>query len=334
MDVDKDVAKSFAEDFNFLRSSVNWQDAVKGENIDVVAIAAPNLLHKDIAIAALENGKHVYCEKPLSTNLQDAELMAEAATKHNRGTLVGYNYLCNPMLELSSRLIKEGHIGRPYFFRGVNDEDYMADPNIPYSWRCEKEKAGPGVLGDLATHLINLAEFLMGDIIEVVGKTFIANSERTVPGTLEVKSVENEDIASSIVTFVNGARGEISSSRTAWGRKNRLSFEIHGDAGMITFDQERMNEIKLYKHEYGSRQNGFKTIMAGPDHLPYDAFVQSAGHQIGFNDLKTIEVRNLLLGLTGQTKLYPTFSDALKTERVIDALLRSAEQNRAVSVST
>jgi len=174
VDVSIDAASKAAKKFDFKRSSDNWRDAVNDDRIDIIAIAAPNFLHKEIAIAALNKGKHVYCEKPLSITLNDAQQMADVAAGASKSrTMVGYNYVCNPIIEFCRSLIEEGHIGRPYFFRGVNDEDYMADSGIPYSWRCERNQAGSGVLADLGTHLIHMAEFLLGDIVDVMGKTFI-----------------------------------------------------------------------------------------------------------------------------------------------------------------
>lgn len=334
VDNNESAAKKFAQEFGFENFSTDWKDATDSDDVDIVAIAAPNFLHKEIAVRALENGKHVYCEKPLSTNIEDAELMLTAANMSKGKTLAGYNYICNPIVQLAARLLKEGEIGRPYFFRGVNDEDYMADPNLPFTWRCEKEKAGFGVLGDLKTHLINLAQYLMGDITEVTGQIFTAHEFRRPENSNAKRRVENEDIASSIVTFRNGAKGELSSSRSAWGRKNRLAFEIHGDNGMISFDQEKMNEIEVYKNDGPEHLRGFRRVLASPSHEPYSAFIQSAGHQLGFNDLKTIEIRNLLQGLVGDLPLYPTFTDAIKTERVIDAVLQSAQSGRITTVKS
>jgi len=333
VDVSIDAASKAAKKFDFKRSSDNWRDAVNDDRIDIIAIAAPNFLHKEIAIAALNKGKHVYCEKPLSITLNDAQQMADVAAGASKSrTMVGYNYVCNPIIEFCRSLIEEGHIGRPYFFRGVNDEDYMADSGIPYSWRCERNQAGSGVLADLGTHLIHMAEFLLGDIVDVMGKTFIAHEFRQDVTTGKNAPVTNDDIASAIVSFSSGATGELSASRVAWGRKNRLAFEIHGDRGTIVYDQEKMNEIKVFERSNEGEISGFKTVLAGPEHPPYPNFVQAPGHQIGFNDLKTIEIRNFLLGLIGQLEIYPTFEDALKTEKIVDAILESSRQGRPIKV--
>ena len=318
VDINEAAGRAFAAQFSFKNFSTDWHEAVFNPDIDIVAIATPNHLHKDMAIEALRAGKHVYCEKPLAVTIEDSEAMAEAARNAPGRTLVGYNYLCNPALQLAKKMIESGRIGRPLFFRGVNDEDYMADPDTPHSWRCEKAKAGAGTLGDLATHLISLSQFLMGDITHVSGRTYTAHTKRPVAEDPEVfRTVENDDVVSLQVEFEGGARGELSSSRIAWGRKNRLAFEIHGEAGTILFDQERLNELEVYDASEANEGQGFRKILIGPAHQPYGAFVQSTGHQLGFNDLKVIEVRNLIEGIVGDKTCYPSFEDALKVEQVI-----------------
>lgn len=333
VDIAEEAGRAFAKQYGFARFSTNWRDAITDPGIDIVAIATPNYLHKEMAVEAIRAGKHVYCEKPLAVTIEDAEAMADAARKSDVQTLVGYNYLCNPALQHARKLIAEGRIGRPLFLRGVNDEDYMADPRVPHSWRCERAKAGAGTLGDLAAHLISLSQFLMGDIANVSGRVYTAHGKRPAPGgSGEMRPVENDDVVSMMVEFAGGARGELSSSRVAWGRKNRLAVEVHGECGAIIFDQERLNELEVYVASDDPGTSGFQKILSGPAHEPYGAFVQSSGHQLGFNDLKVIEVRNLLFAIAGQQQPYPSFEDAVKVERVIDRVLRSAsDDSRLVS---
>ncbi|PCI44619.1 MAG: myo-inositol 2-dehydrogenase [Alphaproteobacteria bacterium] len=332
-DINSDAGRQFAEAFGFKQFSTEWRDALTNPAVDIISITTPNGLHKEMALAALAAGKHVYCEKPLALTLADAGIMAVAARKSGLKTLVGYNYLYNPAILNAARLIKEGAIGRVYFFRGVNDEDYMADPALPHSWRCEVKKAGTGTLGDLAVHLVSLAHLLMGNITQLTAQTYIAHKNRLLEDHPDkTGTVDNEDIASAFVSFESGARGELSSSRSAWGRKNHLTFEIHGDAGMITFDQERMNELRLYSSHDKPEDQGFRIILTGPEHPPYASFIASRGHQLGFNDLKTMEVANLLRGLAGRDELYPDFDDALRIERVIHGMVRSSETGSSITL--
>ncbi|WP_273242152.1 Gfo/Idh/MocA family protein [Hyphomonas atlantica corrig.] len=333
VDINEAAGRRFADQFGFQSFSTDWKDAINNPHIDIVSIATPNFLHKEMAIEALRAGKHVYCEKPLAVSIRDAEEMADAAITSKGLTLVGYNYLCNPILQHAAQLIQSGKIGKPLFFRGVNDEDYMADASVPHSWRCERKLAGPGTLGDLATHLISLSEFMVGEVASVSGHLYTAHSMRPDPNDKSSsKPVENDDVVSMVVEYANGAHGELSSSRIAWGRKNRLAFEIHGDKGSILFDQERLNEIELYCATDDAANQGFQKILAGPAHPAYSAFIQSTGHQLGFNDLKVIEVRNLLDGIAHGKPLYPSFADAIRVERVISSVLQSADTDKRVGV--
>ena len=340
VDINYENAELFARRHGFNHAVSDWRSVLDNPNIDAVVVAAPNYLHKELSIAALEAGKHVHCEKPMAVTLDDAEQMAQAARDCSSETLSGYNYSLNPMIALAQQIIDDGVIGRPHFFRGVNDEHYLADPGIAWSWRCQKEVAGLGVIADLGSHLIDLAQRLMGPIQSVLGNTSISHKARPVrvgsdvPAQSEAyRSVENEDIASFFATFENGAQGELSCSRVAWGRTNKLAFEIQGEKGAILFDQERMNELKLFVADTKGVTTGFTTIQAGPDHPPYNAFIHSAGHQIGFNDLKTIEARNFMQVINGDVTNSWSFGEAIKTERVMHAIVKSSETRKIITLN-
>jgi len=336
-DLDRENAKASARRYGFARDTDDWRLVVEDPRVDVVSITTPNGLHRDMAIAALEAGKHVYCEKPMALTLADAEEMAAAARSAPGKTLVGYNYIKNPAVIHARRIIEDGTIGRPARFTGHYDEDYMADATIPYSWRCRVADAGTGTLGDLACHLVSVAHYLMGPVAAAMAQTAIVHAERPDPdrpGTMG--TVENEDVADALIRFDSGATGVISSSRVAWGRKNRLAFEITGTAGTLVFDQERMNELWLYQGEAGgggrsgAPLEGFQRILTGPQHPPYGAFVPSAGCGLGFNDLKVAEAGHLLTGLAEGTDLSPDFETALSVERVIHGIVEAAETDRWV----
>ena len=325
-DIDPVLAKEKAREFGFERWTTDWRQLIADGAVDVVSITAPNAFHREMAVAAAAAGKHIYCEKPLALTLEDGETMAMAACEAGIATLVGYNYLRNPAIMHAKSLIESGAIGRVVQFRGVCDEDYMADESLPYSWRCRIAEAGTGTLGDLAVHLVSVARDLVGDIAEVSGEIRTVHTRRPDPDRPgEPGAVENEDQANALVRFANGVQGVLCSSRVAWGRKNHLACEVHGSEGMITLDQERMNELQIYQAKGDPAQRGFKTILTGPAHPPYDRFVPAPGHGLGFNDLKVIEVAHLLKGLAGEERLYPDFDDALHMERVIHGIIRSSE---------
>ena len=328
-----DAAESHAARAGFERATDDWRAVVDDAEVAIVSITTPNKLHCEMALAALEAGKHVYCEKPLALTLDEAERMAAAAARAVGKTVVGYGYLCNPLYQHARRLVRCGAVGRPLFFRGVCDEDYQADPELPWTWRSARAEAGLGVLGDMMCHLVSMADGLLGPIESVLADCRTHYATRPAAGGGERLAVENEDVASALVTFESGVTGMISSSRAAWGRKNHLAWELHGDAGMLVQDQERMNELQLFRNEGPTSDQGFKTILASPAHEPYGKFCPAPGHGLGFNDLKTIELANFLKAIADDAPAYPDFAAALRFERVIHAIARSAESGERVRVA-
>ena len=330
-DIPAEHAAERAAAFGFARATDDWRALVADPAVDLVAITTPNSLHAEMAIEAARRGKHVYCEKPMALSLSDAEAMAAAVREAGVKALVGYNYTRNPAVVHAKRLIEAGGIGRIVHFRGVFDEDYLADPELPHSWRMERAKAGSGALGDLASHLINMALFLCGPIRAVMGDFTTVHGSRPKPGGGRGE-VDNDDTVAGLVRFARGFSGSLLSSRIAWGRKSHFAWEVHGSAGSLVFDQERMNELQLYQASGAMAEQGFKTILTGPSHPPYGAFTPAPGHGLGFNDLKIAEVGHLLRGLAGEEDLHPTFEEALATERVMDALQRSAAERRWIDL--
>ena len=268
-------------------------------SLAIVCVTTLNMMHTEIAIAALEAGKHVRCEKPMALTLDEARQLQAAARRSGCRTIVGYNDLANPIYQHAKQLVHEGAIGRPVHFRGFVHEDYQADPETAWTWRAIRADAGLGALGDLGCHLVSLMQGLMGPVATVVADTDTVHKTRAVEGSAERRPVENEDIASALIRFESGRTGLFSTSRSAWGRKSRIGWEVHGTAGMICFEQERMNELQIYQNTADKAMDGFRTILAGPAHPPYGSFCPAPGHQLGFNDLKTIEAWNFLKAIAG-----------------------------------
>lgn len=320
-DPDGARAAHLARSWGFAGWVTDWRRIIDDPEIDCVAITTPNALHRDMALAAIGAGKAVHCEKPLAPTLADAAEMAAAAAEAGVPTQVGYNYLHNPAFRHAERLVAEGAIGRVVHFRGVVAEDYLADGAAPWSWRLSAASAGLGVLGDLGCHLVAMALALCGPVARLVGDTRIVHPRRPRPDGTGEATVENEDTATALLRFVSGAHGSLTASRIAWGRKNRLAWELTGTEGTILFDQERMNELRLFRR---GRHAGFETVLTGPEHPPYGAFCPAPGHQLGFNDLKVIEVAGFLRHLAGGPPGRPDFAEALAYERVIHAIDRSA----------
>jgi predicted dehydrogenase len=347
-DVNLPAAQKAAQRFGFKRAVASWQELVADPAVDVVSITTPNALHRDIAIAALNAGKHVYCEKPLAADLAAAEDMAAAARRAKGKSLVGYNYLHSPAIAFAKTLIVDGEIGQVSYFRGVCDEDYMADAETPYSWRCRHDMAGLGALGDLASHLVSIAHDLVGPVRRLVADTRIVIPKRPVPaagdGTErrdvkvalsgEYRAVENEDTAHALVQFGDGIMGTLVTSRAHWGRKSHLGFEVFGSKGSILFDHERMNELQVYtKDATDAPTNGYRLIPMGPEHPFYGRFSPAKGHGIGFNDLKIIEAAHLLEGIAGKETLSPTIEDALAIEKVLHGIIASTKSGKWVELA-
>lgn len=332
-DVPASRAETMADQFGFARATEDWAALVRDPEVDIVCVTTPNRLHHAMAMAAISAGKHVHCEKPLALTLAEAEEMADAAARSGVRTMVGYNYVHNPAVLHARRLVRDGAIGHVVHVRGWVDEDYQADPELPWTWRATAAEAGLGALGDLGCHLVSLVCRLAGPIESLIADMATVHATRPMPGGAGRRPVENEDIASALVRFESGATGTLAISRSAWGRKNRLGFEIHGTTGMVAFDQERMNELQLYRNEGEPALQGFTTILSGPVHPPFGDFVPAPGHQIGMNDLKILEAGAFLAEIAGGVATGPDFSEALAYERVIHAIADAASRDARVRLA-
>lgn len=322
-DADADRAESAALDWGFARSSDNWQSVCADPGIDVVDVCTPNHLHKEMALAAAAAGKHIYCEKPLGLSGPEAREICMAAEAAGVRTSMGFNYVCNPMLALAKEMIAAGEIGEITNFRGSYQEDYLSDPQSPFSWRCLRNQGGSGALNDLGTHLINMAEFLLGSIDSVLGSLTTVHSHRPDPQTGAPCEVENEDIAQVLVKFSRGNSGTMEISRIATGKKCGLEFEIHGTNGSLLFDQERMNELRVYRINDPEGRRGHRTILSGPEHNDYAHFCPAPGHGLGINDLKIIEIRNLLTSIEAGSDTYCNFRNGWRVQAIVDAIEHS-----------
>jgi predicted dehydrogenase len=329
-EVSQELAESRAREFGFERATTDWRALVEDPAVDVVSITTPNNFHAEMAIAALEAGKHVWCEKPMATSLRDAERMLAAARASGRVAVLGYNYIQNPIVSLMRRLLQAGEIGTVNHVRIEMDEDFMADPDAPFAWKNEAA-SGYGALDDFGVHPLSLIRVLMGGVARVCGHMTRAYDTRPVPDGTR-RPVETHDIASVLVTLDNGASGLLAFSRAAWGRKGRIAVQIFGSKGTIAYDQERFNEVQLFTAGAAPETQGFRTILAGPQHPPYDRFIPAPGHGLGFNDLKVIECRALIGRIRGETSTVIDFEDGLSIERTVDAIARSAREGRWVSV--
>jgi len=322
---DRDAAQAArsAAAMGFARSTGDWRELVADPAIDIVDICAPNYLHREMALSAMAAGKHVWCEKPLALDAAEAQEVADAAARAGIVHLIGFNYSVNPLIRLARSMIAGGDIGTVLGFSGRYFEDYMADPAVPHSWRCERRLAGAGALADLGSHLIDMAEVLLGPIGAVFASLETVHVKRRAPASGALLPVENEDTARGLVRFARGVGGSFEISRVATGFKCGLAFTVFGSHGSIAFDQERMNELKVYASADPPGRRGFRTILAGPEHPDYAHFCPAPGHGLGINDLKVIEARNLLRAIADGAPAQPGFDVGLRVQRVMDAMERS-----------
>ena len=344
-DVDEAAAETNAKRFGFKRWTGDWHAMIADPDVDVVDITAPNKLHHEIGMAAISAGKIVYCEKPLANTVEDCAALVNSASAAGVPTAIGYNYLKNPIIGLAREIIDSGEIGEVVGFRGIHAEDYMADPTGPFSFR--NEPIGGGVLADLGSHIIAMARFLVAPITEVCGQLHTVVLERPVAtgdrgvhdkdaarGATEMRPVTTDDQARFLCGFANGASGVIEASWVAQGRKMQLGFELTGTKGSLAFNAERLNELEISTADQARGREGFRTIWAGPDHPPYGAFCPAPGHQLGFNELKVIEVRDIIDALAAPDRQpWPDFAEGLAVQRVIEAVRQSADARGWATVS-
>lgn len=340
-----EAAEAARARLGFEKGYGDWRALVTDPEVDVVDITSPNALHHEMALAAIAAGKHVYCEKPLAMNDAQAREMQEAAERAGVKTMVAFNNIKTPAALLAKQLIESGEIGRPIRFRGTFDQGFFNDPKLPWSWRCSREGAGTGALGDLGAHVISVAQFLMGDMHEVNCQTQTQITERPMPTSdagyasridegAEMRRVDNDDQTQALVKFNSGAAGVIESSRVAAGRVFGVYWEVSGTEGTIYMDGERFNELQVFRFSDEKRDRGFKTLLAGSQVPQYGAFFgfDFAGGGLGFFDIKVIEVHDLIRGIAEQHDCYPNFSFGRANQRIITAMDESSQSGQWVKV--
>jgi len=333
-DQNTNMAESARANFGFARASADWHTLLNDPNIDIVDITTPNALHKEMALAALAAGKHVYCEKPLAPRATDAAEMADAAATAAATadvcTQVGFNYLANPMFKLARQMIEAGELGEIRSYRGIHAEDYMADSNALWTWR--HDPVGGGALADLGSHALATAEYLLGPVDAVFGDCHTAIRQRPDANGVPI-DVEVDDATRVMLQFGNGASGSIEANWIATGRKMQHDFEVYGSKGAVLFSQERLNELKFFQTDDKSGRQGFRTILAAPEHEPYARFCVAPGHQLGFNDLKAIEVNGFVSAIGGLCAEPFNFKAGLRIQQLVESIQASATSRQWQSVT-
>ncbi|MBV0923005.1 Gfo/Idh/MocA family oxidoreductase [Halomicroarcula limicola] len=323
---DEEALAEAADSLGFARTATDWRDVI--DEVDVFYNLGPNHVHAEPSIAALEAGTPVFCEKPLAPTLDDAERMADAAAGTDVPAGIAFNYRFIPAIQYAKRLLESGELGEIRHFRGRYLQDWLTDPEAPWSWRNDEEMAGSGALGDLGAHTVDLARFLVGDIEELSGhlRTFV--DERPLEDENETRPVTVDDAYSAQVAFENGVMGTLEATRMANGNKNNHTIEIEGTKGSLRFSLERLNELELLRED----GRGYETILMTDPEDPYLDHWWPPGHVIGWEHTFVHENYEFLSAVADGGAYEPGFADGLAVQRVLDAVERSDDGREWVGV--
>lgn len=333
-DINEDIVKDAADKLGFRHWTTNWMDIINDPNIDLVDIATPNVFHYEMVKAALEAGKHVYCEKPLCIDPSQSAELAALAKKKGVVNYVGFNNTRNPANQYVKELVEQGKLGKIMRVTATYDQDALLNPDMPITWRHINRLAGSGTLGDMCTHILSVLQMILGDMKRVcaVKKTVIEQRPKE-KGSPEMQKVENEDFVMFLAEYENGALAQLGSSRVATGRKNLFTYEIQGTDGTVSYNLERMGEVQVYfRDESNKRDEGFRTVLLNPEHKGYGVFQPQAGISIAFNDMKILEVNTLMRAIVRDDPYLCDFAFGAKIDAIVRAVLTSAERQQWVEI--
>ena len=342
---DEASVRQSAEKFGWEGYETSWEKLIAREDIDIIDITTPSNAHKEIAIAAANAGKHIFCEKPLALTLKDAREMLKAAEANKIKHQIGFNYRFAPAIQLAKKLIDEGKLGTIFHFRGFYLQDFIIDPEFPLIWRLDKNVAGSGSHGDLGAHVVDMARFLVGDFDKVMGmsKTFIKERPIVEKMTgLSGKAQENaakgqvtvDDATLFLAEFKNGALGSIEATRFANGHKNDMSFEINGSKGSIKFEVERINELQYFNASDEEGTQGFRVIQVTEAIHPYAYAWWPAGHVLGYEHTFVHEFYEFVEAIAKDKTPSPNFNDGVKCSQVLEAVDTSIEEKQWIDVDS
>ena len=343
-DTEKECTATFANNWGWENVETDWRKVVERRDIDVIDICTPTWLHQEIAVAAAQNGKHIFCEKPITLSYAGAKEMYEAAEKAGVVHYLNHNYRRVPAVTFAKQLIDEGKIGRIFHWRGTYLQDWITDPNFPLTWHLQKKFAGAGPHYDLNSHSVDLGRYLVGDILAVTAMMTTFITERPLPGkdagtfkagtgATDMGKVTVDDASFMLTEFENGALGSFEASRFASGRKNYNYFEIYGSKGSLVFNLERMNELQFLDLSDPTDEQGFRTILVTNSTHPYVAAWWPPGHIIGYEHEFSHAIVDFLTAIEKGNKIAPNFYDGMKAMQVLEAATKSAETGQKVTVS-
>ncbi|MFI5960630.1 Gfo/Idh/MocA family protein [Streptomyces asoensis] len=334
-------AEEAAQRFGFASFTRDWREVAADPRVHAVSITAPNFLHREIGVAMAEAGKHIWIEKPVGLTPADARAVADAVAAASVQGAVGFNYRNAPAVEAARDLVSSGELGTVTHVRVRLFSDYAAHPVGALTWRYERERGGSGVLGDLASHGVDLARFLLGDIASLTADTavFVPQRARPTGATAghslaaggELGPVENEDYVSCLLRFASGARGVLEACRVSVGEQNNYGFEVHGTRGAVFWDFRRMNELGVSRGTTYQDQP-VSTVYVGPGDGEFGAFQPGAANAMGYDDLKVVEAYRFLRSVAEGVPRGATLTDAVHSATALEAMTRSAHSGSWVDV--
>ena len=321
----------------------NWQDAVNDPAVDLVDICLPDSLHYEVARTALENGKHVYCEKPLTDTAEQARHLAELARTKGLTTRVGHSFPVNSAHRLARELITAGEIGEVTLFRMAQHVDTHASPTAPFIWRLDGAQATTGIVGDTGSHVFSFMDYLVGEVDELVAMCPIVIPERPdvagaaygdtvdIPEGAAMRTVTNPDLGIMMCRFKNGAMGTVDFSRIATGKRFEQRYEIFGTKGAITYNCDQYTRLNVYSGS--DAHNGFRAIDVGPEMPEYATFLPLANFGLGYNEVKTYEVFEVVESVVLNRPRWPTFDDGVRIVGITEACMKSHDKGGWVKVA-
>jgi len=331
-----------AETWGWAETATDWREVIARDDIDVIDIVTPGDSHAEIAIAALQAGKHVLCEKPLANTVAEAEAMADAAAAaHARGVraMVGFTYRRVPAVTFMRDLIAAGKVGRVQQVRAAYRQDWLVDPEAPLAWRLQKEHAGSGALGDIGAHIIDMTQFVTGQTVDsvsgvldtIVARRPLLGEGSGLSGTAGegYGDVTVDDVAIFTGRLAEGALVSFEATRFATGRKNALTVEVSGDAGALAFDLEDLNTLRFYDRTAPGELQGFTRILVTEPQHPYAGAWWPAGHMLGYEHGFSHQVKDLVEAIAEGTDPHPTFAEGLAVQRVLAAVEESSQNGSA-----
>ena len=326
------AVKRAATKLGWQKAKTDWRRLIEDPEIDIVDICTPNDTHAEIAIVAAQSGKAILCEKPLARNLEEARKMVAAVRRARVVNMVCYNYRRIPAVALAKQMIQGGELGeRIFHFRARYAQDWIVDPNFPLVWRLQENTAGSGALGDIFSHIADLARYLVGEFGELCATTTTFVKKRPIKtGGREKGEVTVDDAVTMIGRFRNGALASLEATRFAPGRKNSITLEINGSGGSLFFDLEEMNRLKFFCARDAKEQKGFCDILVTDPSHPYLRSWWPPGHILGYEHTFIHTIADFVNAVAAGKNVQPTFEEGLQTQRVLDAAARSARNEKWV----